>query len=182
MKISHVSYLDGSVTPVVKILVKLLISSQATMPCTEIDYSDVKSIIGDGAQNQSGLVKADDMIITTPFGLALIDIQGELNIPDRINGKADSIPGGSCTHITIDEIYHAVRVGKLQINENNPREAILFVGQSQKLVGTVDDLKPPLAVMRIPNREPDTQASEPVKIVDVLRKKVVFKNRPLPVM
>ncbi|CCE72624.1 Piso0_000211 [Millerozyma farinosa CBS 7064] len=152
------------------------------MPCTEIEYSDVKSIIGDAAHQQSSQEMADDRIITTPFGLALLDIQGELNIPDHVNEEADSIPGGTGAHITIDEIYHAVRVGKLHINENNPREATLLVGKSQKLIGTVDDLKPPLAVMRIPDREQGTQAGEPVKIVDVLRKKVVFKNRPLPVM
>lgn len=152
------------------------------MPCTEIDYSDVKSIIGDADDQQSSQQMADDRIITTPFGLALLDIQGELIIPDHINEEPDSIPGGTGAHITIDEIYHAVRVGKLYINESNHREATLLVGKSQKLIGTVDDLKPPLAVMRIPNRDQEAQASEPVKIMDVLRKKVVFKNRPLPVM
>ncbi|CCE73188.1 Piso0_000211 [Millerozyma farinosa CBS 7064] len=152
------------------------------MPCTEIDYSDVKSIIGDATGQQGSQDMADDRIITTPFGLALLDIQGELNIPDRISEEADSISGGTGAYITIDEIYHAVSVGKLHINENNPREATLLVGKSQKLIGTVDDLKPPLAVMRIPNREQEAQAGEQVKIVDILRKKVVFKNRPLPVM
>ena len=72
----------------------------------------------------------------------------------------------------------------------------LYIGKSQRLLGNVVKLSTPLAVLRIPLKNEDEmmvdsnndnvnkfkQEEELIKLVDIVKAKVIFKQRPLPIM
>ncbi|CCH44408.1 Chromosome transmission fidelity protein 8 [Wickerhamomyces ciferrii] len=136
------------------------------MPAIEIDYSEAQKTIQ--SKDESPI------IISTPLGNVLLEIQGELVLP---SSKPQGLtPEGELKYVTIDDINHAARVGKLELNGN---KATLYIGTSQRLLGEVKQLRPPLGVLKFPN---EFQDGAKVKMVDVIKNKVIFSGRPLPIM
>lgn len=108
-------------------------------------------------------------VISTPYGLCMLEIQGQLNLPHVALDH---------THDTVDVDGHqAVRFGRLQFDDEQPSKVVLYIGNSQRLMGLVVDLPVPLGVVRIP-----TGGEQLAEMVDIVRKKLLFKERPLPVM
>lgn len=153
------------------------------MPSTQIDFS--------GANKLLNLENPEENLISTPYGLAILEIQGELNLP---NSPPDSTSNRDSEYmenfVKIDTIYDAVKFGKLVFDDNDKSIATLFIGKSQRLLGKLEKLETPLAVLRIPNDHKDASFSdnkevlneEKIKIIDVIKKKLIFKQRPLPIM
>lgn len=112
-------------------------------------------------------LQSDDTVISTPFGLVVIEIQGELNIPSTTHSHES---------IKLLDINHAIKFGKLFIEDNN--SLTLYIGNSQRLLGTIETLKTPLGVLKIPLDSDQTT----IDMVDVVKKKLVFRDRPLPIM
>lgn len=120
------------------------------------------------------LVSQENNIITTPLGLTLVEIQGVLNLPK------EKIDNGE--YIKVDNIHDAIKFGQLSIDEATKR-ATLVIGVSQRLEGNIEQLEPPLAVLKVPNKSEDTKdTASPISMVDIIDKKLIFRQRPLPIM
>ncbi|OUM51440.1 hypothetical protein BVG19_g539 [[Candida] boidinii] len=168
------------------------------MPSTQVFYDKATASLNSA---ESKTDKKIQDVIATPFGLTIVEIQGTINLPQvkpkNLNETEEtlfiksSIPklvspqsdDSKNEHIqTEDEIRNAVRFGKLELDADG-QNATLFISTSQRLVGKVETLDPPLGVLRInKNRQESELNPIPSEIVDVITKKVVFRFRPLPIM
>lgn len=162
------------------------------MPTATIDCSSAQDILNNPSTN-------DYDLIFTPYGLMLLEIQGELNLPNEFpqgQPKTDEDHEYLNNFITINEIQHAVKFGNLVFDEKDNSKVTLYIGKSQRLLGNVVKLSTPLAVLRIPLKNEDEmtvdsnndnvnkfkQEEELIKLVDIVKAKVIFKQRPLPIM
>lgn len=110
-------------------------------------------------------------LLQTPTGLAILEIQGTVNLPST------------------DPSTQTTPIGRLvfpDYPENSPSNSTawmkrvhLYVGQHQRLTGEVKKLPNPVAVIR--KREGHQTDSEELEIVEVVYWKVVFSSRPEPV-
>jgi chromosome transmission fidelity protein 8 len=119
--------------------------------------------------------------ISTPRGNAILEIQGLLNMPDaKPTGLAAQEEAKFLEledHMfPADDDTSAIRFGKLELEGN---KATLLIGNSQRLIGDLKEIKPPLALIKFDNN--DNEGSQ-VEIIDVIKYKLVFTGRPLPIM
>lgn len=160
------------------------------MPATEIDYSAAHKVLNSPKTSQP---ESDyDNLISTPYGLSILEIQGELNLPTSIPTESQLNIDQNKEYISnfakVDDIYHAVRFGTLDFDAKDFTKVTLYIGKSQRLLGSIVDLDIPLGVMRIPSKYDANGNSieecdqEKIKIIDIIKKKIIFKNRPLPIM
>ena len=163
-----------------------------SMPTATIDCSSVPDILN----NNSSAQDDNNNLIFTPYGLMLLEIQGELNLPIEFpqgQPKTDEDREYLNNFITINEIHHAVKFGNLVFDEKDNSKVTLYVGKSQRLLGNVVKLSTPLAVLKIPLKNEDEmmidnddnanqQEEELIKLMDIVKAKVIFKQRPLPIM
>lgn len=138
------------------------------MPFTRVDCS--------AAHRAAKTDRVRDNTVLTPSGLCLLEIQGELDYPDHAPAQVTDD-----SFITVDEIHDAVKVGRLEYDDKDPSKVVLFVGKSQRLVGSIVDLDVPLGVLRVP-LDGQEGAAEPIQMVDIIKKKLIFSERPLPIM
>lgn len=162
------------------------------MPLVRVNTSIVQNVIKnkDNVNAQIGESdKNDRCIVSTPLGLSILEIQGELNLPSRIPDDKDNCDVAYLQNfVTVDEIYEAVKFGRLVIEGESSAKATLFIGSSQRLLGKIVDLDPPLAVLKIPrkgeltNVSGNQERSDEIDMIDIIRKKIIFQERPLPIM
>ncbi|MCH0629584.1 hypothetical protein JNB11_06385 [Kocuria palustris] len=105
--------------------------------------------------------------IATPQGRVLLDIQGVLNGP--LAPPPPSDPAAQ-NFITVDDIHTAVKFGRVEFNGNR---VTMYIGQLQRLEGQIVPLKVPLGVLRV---------DDSISMVDVVKHKLTFTDRPLPIM
>lgn len=137
-------------------------------------------------------------LVKTPSGLALLEVQGTLNLP--VVGHVDPDDDPSRSSRTIE-----TSIGRLLFPDYSPdnpaddlawaKRVYLYVGRHQRLTGEVKKLRRPLAVVRRKTSkvedesvEADSgyaahsgQRSEELEIVEVVRWKIIFSHRPEPV-
>lgn len=100
----------------------------------------------------------------------MLEIQGELNLPHvALNHNHDTV--------LVNKEHQAVKFGRLEFDDSTPSKVVLYIGNSQRLLGSIVDLSVPLGVLRI-----TTDGEQGVDMVDIIKKKLIFKDRPLPVM
>ncbi|KAK9469424.1 chromosome transmission fidelity protein 8 [Lipomyces arxii] len=106
-------------------------------------------------------------LLQTSSGLALVEIQGTL-------------------HLSLPEDGQLSKIGRLTMDD---KVVWLWVGDHQRMEGKIVDLIPPFGVLqRVQDRADKTHSehSSPnsgnVEIVEIIRKKVVFKIRPEPIV
>lgn len=156
------------------------------MPSVSIDYTEASQALA-LSPNTSG----SPFVVSTPFGLSLLEIQGKLTIP---TGAPRSIKDLDAEHmqtfVKVDDVRDAVKFGRLSFDEKDPSKVVLFVGTSQRLNGEVETLREPVALLKIPKvnekkgdeKEKDIDGNRGVNMVDIIYKKIIFKHRPLPIM
>lgn len=114
--------------------------------------------------------------IETKDGLIILEIQGELNLP---SARSDQ------ELYTKDGHHDAITFGKLELQG---KEAVLYVGKSQRLIGKVVTLDPPLGLLKFPAQDPSLEDGQSFKgeakviLTDIIEKKIIFSHRPLPIM
>lgn len=171
--------------------------------------ADIKKIsYGADACTTSVLPK----VLQTPSGLALLDLQGIINI-----GKHKLTSSGGFELESAEEIENQEddareslamsHVGDFDFSdvENGGSEVVLKIGKFQRLRGKITKLKMPLAVLRMdppkdaaaPGEEVpgsqrtddlrheianDRNAGVEVPIVDIIYHKIVFSTRPEPIV
>ncbi|GME84994.1 unnamed protein product [Ambrosiozyma monospora] len=159
------------------------------MPSRELNYHKAHESLTAGTGNLTG--NKYSQAICTSLGLTLLEIQGELNLPsekpDLLTEEEEklfiktSIPSNIAD--TEEILRDAVKFGKLELDKDC-KKATLFISKSQRLVGTVEKVDPPLGVLKVskPPSETDGTTASECQIIDVINYKVIFKFRPLPIM
>lgn len=110
-------------------------------------------------------------LLQTPSGLAILELQGTINLPSKPDGTR----------------FENVEIGRLHFPDYVPdaegsawmTRAYLYVGEHQRLPGEVKKLPRALAIVR--RREEGEGDSEQLEVVEIVKYKVQFSNRPEPV-
>lgn len=132
------------------------------MPSKTLNYDDA----------HKSLTAETTHTLTTPLGNAILEIQGELVLPEE---KPDGLTEEEAAkYVPLeDPNTHAIRFGKLEIEGN---KAVLYIGKTQRLIGDIKDVQPPLALLKFNGEDGEVQ------VKDVIKKKIIFTGRPLPIM
>ncbi|KAK4691655.1 chromosome transmission fidelity protein 8, partial [Lecanoromycetidae sp. Uapishka_2] len=108
-------------------------------------------------------------LLQTPAGLAILEIQGSINLPP-------ATPSTSTTPIgRLDFPEHHSNTA----NDSWMKRVHLYVGQHQRLTGEVKKLPNPVAVIR--KRETDPGQGDELEIAEIVYYKIIFSSRPEPV-
>ncbi|KAL8849184.1 MAG: hypothetical protein Q9221_005810 [Calogaya cf. arnoldii] len=134
-------------------------------------------------------------LLQTPSGLAILELQGTINIPSINNPSIKNnitTDDEDCDH---PNPATTTKVGRLVFPDYNPddptgstawmKRVHLYIGRHQRLTGEVKKLATPLGVMR---RKPiddddartDTTDVEELEITEIIYYKVLFSTRPEP--
>ena len=101
-----------------------------------------------------------------------MEIQGDLEIPTH---ELKSITDAQLESGTYNARNDIVRIGSLEIDDSM-ETATLYIGKKQRLLGKVVKLEMPLGLLKF--NEKDSS----VELCDLLEYKVLFTDRPLPIM
>jgi chromosome transmission fidelity protein 8 len=119
-------------------------------------------------------------LLQTPSGLALLELQGTINLPQEANGET---PAG-------------FEIGKLEFPDYSPgtegtawmQTVHLYIGQYQRLTGEVKKLPKAIAVVRRREGQPENgpgdsveESGNDLEVVEIVKHKLMFSSRPEPV-
>lgn len=116
-------------------------------------------------------------LLHTPSGLALLELQGTINLPAH---DTDSAPfPGDLQQIPIGRLIFPDYNPELKGEEDKAwmKRAYLYVGKHQRLTGEVKKLPKAIAVLR---KKKDVEEEE-LEVVEIVKWKILFSNRPEPV-
>lgn len=148
------------------------------MPTTNIDYSELSNEL----KPQGGAEVPGGCVVSTPFGLLILEIQGELNLPLSAPEDTAGVDQEYLDNFAlVDDIYEAVKFGRMEFDSLDSSKVVLFIGKSQRLLGSVEKLREPLGILKVPTN-PQSQGPQSMKFMDIIHKKIIFKQRPLPIM
>lgn len=124
-------------------------------------------------------------LLQTPSGLALLELQGIINLPTADGDEASS-----------QQQQQPIPIGRLDFPEYRPdsitfdasstawmRRVYMYVGQHQRLTGEVKKLPRAVGVVRRRQRGegPEDDGPEELEVVEIVKYKIVFSSRPEPV-
>ncbi|KAI1269597.1 hypothetical protein F5Y18DRAFT_104433 [Xylariaceae sp. FL1019] len=129
-------------------------------------------------------------LIQTPSGLAMLELQGTINLPQTTDSDAAEESDG-------------LQIGRITFPDYHPetqeaastawmKRVHLYVGRHQRLTGEVKKLPRAIAVIRRRpksdqdldmelSREAEDAGAEELEVVDIVKYKLVFSHRPEPV-
>jgi chromosome transmission fidelity protein 8 len=119
-------------------------------------------------------------LLQTPSGLALIELQGTIHVPTPTTEEMD-----------IDNAEYKIdtQVGRLVFPHYSPtnpssdtswmKRVHLYIGKNQRMTGEVKKLPKSMGIMR--KKAGLERGQEELEIVEIVRHKIVFSNRPEPV-
>lgn len=158
------------------------------MPAIPVDFSP--AIRAAQLPPQTPTLADYSSIVSTPTGLTLIEIQGDLSVPlEKPHGLSEKeetlfekreIPPVFSDGTETGPV-DVVRFGRLEIDDTMTK-ATLFVSSTQRLIGTIEKIDPPLGVLKVVHPHGDDASETHCEVVDVVRRKAVFRHRPLPIM
>ncbi|KAK4198472.1 Ctf8-domain-containing protein [Triangularia verruculosa] len=116
-------------------------------------------------------------LLRTPNGLALLELQGTINLP-----QSDSPEPLQIGQLAFPDYIE----GETKPGEGPwMKKVYMYIGQHQKLFGEVKKLPAPVAVVRkraaSGQGQGEEEGVEELEIVEVVRWKLVFSGRPEPV-
>lgn len=130
-------------------------------------------------------------LLQTPSGLALLEMQGTINLPSH--DDEDSTTTGSQSGVASQQ----TPVGRLIFPDYDPadnsktgwmKRVYLYVGKHQRLTGEVKKLPKALAVIRRRGEarmdvdsEEGEDRTEQLEVVEIVKYKIIFSIRPEPV-
>lgn len=121
-------------------------------------------------------------LLQTPSGLALLELQGTINLPAAELGD--------------ESTQQPLAIGRLDFPDYRPdsitfdasstawmRRVYMYVGQHQRLTGEVKKLPRAVGVVRRRQRGDgdDGDRAEELEVVEIVKYKIVFSSRPEPV-
>ncbi|TVY84190.1 Uncharacterized protein LSUE1_G005262 [Lachnellula suecica] len=127
-------------------------------------------------------------LLQTPSGLALLELQGTINLPDQEEEYTDAQPANS----------QQTPIGRLVFADYDPKDptstawtkrVYLYVGKHQRLTGEVKNLPKAIAVIRkrtdgsLPKKigDGEEQQADELEVVEIVKHKIIFSLRPEPV-
>jgi chromosome transmission fidelity protein 8 len=137
-------------------------------------------------------------LLCTPSGLAILEIQGTINLPQRdLDGNTSTL------HVDGNGTLQGTSIGHLVFPDYHPstkepnstawmKRVYLYVGKHQRLTGEVKKLPKAIAVLRkrrkedvgenglTPVQSGEDEANE-LEIVEIVKWKILFSQRPEPV-
>ncbi|KAK7947969.1 uncharacterized protein PG986_008855 [Apiospora aurea] len=137
-------------------------------------------------------------LIQTPSGLALLELQGTINLPYHTGAEDDN---NNAPEIPIGRIWFP----DYNPNALDPKSTAwmkrvhMYVGQHQRMTGEVKKLPRAMAVIRkratgaaagdtemtddaaTTPANPDGSSTEDLEVVEIIKYKLVFSSRPEPV-
>lgn len=138
-------------------------------------------------------------LLHTPSGLAILELQGTINIPSFATTDKDDADDdyyNNYTEVpekdTPEEKTIETELGRLMFPDyvdgmdvdNNTKwmkRAYLFVGRYQRLTGEVKKLSKPLAVIQRRQTAENGNGEDELEIVEIVKYKIIFASRPEPV-
>ena len=122
-------------------------------------------------------------LLQTPSGLAILEMQGTINLPARDVEESDEEDN---TTLRQDQISETA-IGRLVFPEYSGKagdaswmkRVYLYVGKHQRLPGEVKKLPKALVVVR--KRQSGDEAKEELEVVEIIKHKIIFSHRPEPV-
>lgn len=119
-------------------------------------------------------------LLQTPSGLALLELQGTFNLPSDPDGAP--LPDVEMGKLEFPD-YVAGAEGSAWT-----KRVHLYIGQHQRLTGEVKKLPKALAVVRRRENQwretsdgPVQEQGDHLDVVEIIKYKLVFSNRPEPV-
>ncbi|KAF5629302.1 chromosome transmission fidelity 8 [Fusarium sp. NRRL 52700] len=119
-------------------------------------------------------------VLQTPSGLALLELQGTINLPQDTNG--DALGGVQVGRIDFPDFVIGTEGSAWM------KRVHLYVGQHQRLTGEIKKLPKAMAVVRkrenkvISGSGGETlEQGENLEVVEIVKYKLMFPNRPEPV-
>ena len=135
-------------------------------------------------------------VIQTKAGLALLEIQGTINLPDHgdedaFNSTSRGGEGGKVMETPIGRLVFPDYEGS-EGGDKWMKRVYLYVGKHQRLTGEVKKLPKAIAVIRkrkgeaagtqnVGATEGDEGATEELEVVEIVKYKILFSIRPEPV-
>lgn len=122
-------------------------------------------------------------LLQTPSGLAILEMQGTINLPARDEEDADD---EESTPFRADQISETA-IGRLVFPEYSGeagdgtwmKRVYLYVGRHQRLPGEVKRLPRALAVIR--KIQGGEGGQENLEVAEIIKHKIIFSHRPEPV-
>lgn len=160
------------------------------MPVSNVSFDSALCSLASSPKEKT--VDDYSTVVSTSLGLTLIEIQGDLSLPkfkpDGLNENEEKLfeerkypellKSGAKDMDPVD----AVKFGRLEIDPSF-KKATLFISTTQRLIGTVEKVDPPLGVLKIDHSvDQDNTNTDHCEIIDVIKTKIIFKQRPLPIM
>jgi len=116
-------------------------------------------------------------LLQTPFGLAIIEIQGTLNISHPSTDPIQDI--GRL-------VFPSIPAGTVPRPDDTKwtKKVLLYIGKNQRLTGEAKKLSKPLAVIRRKERDEEendengSSGRDELEIMDIVRYKLFFGGRP----
>jgi chromosome transmission fidelity protein 8 len=135
-------------------------------------------------------------LLQTPGGLALLEMQGTINLPAHKEQKSDfQNPNGG--NASSDDSAQDIPIGRLMFPDYHPdtqapgstawmKRVYLYVGKHQRLTGEVKKLPKAIAVIRRRRVEDVDEVAgedrpEELEVVEIVKYKLLFSQRPEPV-
>ena len=112
-------------------------------------------------------------LLHTPSGLAILEIQGTVNLPPAAVDESSTFVG----RIEFPHYHPEDPTG----SQSWHKTVHLYVGKHQRLTGEVKKLPKPLAVLRKPDDVEGQQQQDGLEIADIVYYKIIFSHRPEPV-
>ncbi|KAL8868967.1 MAG: hypothetical protein Q9174_004625 [Haloplaca sp. 1 TL-2023] len=124
-------------------------------------------------------------LLQTPSGLAILELQGTINIPLLNKEKASDAEAQSSSTAVGRLVFPNYDPDDVTESTSWMKRVHLYVGQHQRLTGEVKKLSSPLAVIRrkqAPHSDgEDTSAEvEELEIAEIIYYRVLFSSRPEP--
>jgi hypothetical protein len=121
------------------------------------------------------------ILLQTPSGLALLEIQGTIHVPPAMHDESGDIAMDGAEHSPM-----STPVGNLVFPQHDPaaaqddtkwmKKVYLYVGNNQRLTGQVQKLPKAIAVLKR-----DEPGKDCLRIVEIVKYKIIFSSRPEPV-
>lgn len=129
-------------------------------------------------------------LLQTPSGLAIIEIQGTINLPGlpHVSSDSEDEADESTTEIPVGRIvFPLFQAGVDPDDKAWMKRVYMYVGKHQRVTGEVKALAKPFAVVKkrsgghVTNHSKPHDDPEDLEIVEIIKYKILFASRPEPV-
>ncbi|OTB03555.1 hypothetical protein M426DRAFT_321710 [Hypoxylon sp. CI-4A] len=126
-------------------------------------------------------------LLQTPSGLAILELQGTINLPQKHEGGEGNPEEMSIGRIVFPD-YHPETQDPASTSWM--KRVHLYVGEHQRLTGEVKKLPKAMAIIKKKAKAGDdvdmadggsTSKSDDLEVVEIVKHKIVFSQRPEPV-